>query len=1477
MLFSTTCSNDESFGPGVVGCRDGFDFTILFELVFFSILPACFFIPLSLWRIIWLAQKPIVVRAPILQIGKLLGTTAYAILHIVLVALIAAESSSIGSLFLASGVLQLLAGLCVVFLSFFDHGRSPRPSMLLNGYLSLTLLFDAATARTFWLSSTTEAERTYTILFTTTVAVKATLLLLESYRKTRWINWDTKEPHSPEETSGIFGLGVYLWLNSLFLKGYSKNLNVEDLYPLDHALKAKALGDRFQKNIDYSKLKGDKYGLIKLICRTYAVPLLLPIIPRIFYLVFQLCQPFFIERLVGYLSEDESLVSINYGYGLIGASILIYSGIAVSNGVYQYLHYRFVQIVRGCLATAIYARGMDLQAPADEEYASVTLMSTDLERIRLGLRTFHDIWASIIQVAIASWLLYNQLGLAFLSPIVIVLLCVSATFYMARFMGPSQKAWMARVQKRVGLTGSVIANMKNLKITGMTDTMGSFVQTQRVEELQAGSRFRRFFIITATFGYIPLFLAPAFTFVVSQKSLDTVRIFTSYSWLNLLATPLALVFQGIPQLIGAIACLQRIQKFLESEPRVDFRETILDAREKMQELRPEKAEGSPDQPPIDFAITVQDGEFGWEPTKMILSNINFSIPQSSFTIVCGPIACGKSTLCRALLGEVSFHQGSIKLWVPSSSVSYCSQTPFLSNETIRDNIIGYSPFDIERYSEIISATRLDVDLKEMPLSDQTIIGSNGITLSGGQKQRVALARALYLQTSLLIFDDVFSGLDADTEDQVFRRIFGPGGLLRRRGVTFLLCTHSVRHLPAADHIIALDANGRVVEQGDFTNLMQSKSGYVSSLGVKVSQSDDSLEQLEEKAQGPESTSALSPNINTDTLNILSNTDDDSRRLGDRNVYRAYFKSIGYMLTSLMLAFGVLVAFSTNFSTIWLKYWSDDVGVANPQHNFGYWSGIYFLLGFGAILSLTGLGVSVLQLSVLKAGASLHYDILRTLVTAPLRFFTKTDQGEILNLFSQDLNLVDTELPLALMNVIYAVFTALGQAAVLVTSSPYLAISYPFLVVLMWFIAKFYLRTSRQMRYLSNVGVAASTHFLDTTKGIVTLRAFGFLPEDRAKNIRLVDTSQRPAYLLQMVQNWLTLVLNLVVMGMAAVLTTLVISFRSNSGFTGASMVTLMSFGTELTFIVLALTQLETSLGAISRCKKFSSTVQPENKEEEDTGPPQDWPPRGVITLDGVSASYSENDPDNEDPPELALRNVSLNISGGEKIAICGRTGSGKSSLVALLLKLLEPTPETSSNTHIDGIALHQIDRQVLRRRIIAIPQDTMFLPDGTSFRTNLDPFSVADLVDCRAALESVQLWDIVEERGGLEAGMSAGTFSQGQKQLFSLACAVLRRRVRAKSLQFGSHADSVSEGGILLMDEVSSSVDRETERCMQSVIKAEFGAYTVVAITHRLDMVLEFDRVVVMDKGEIVETGNPKVLSEDSKTKFGELWRTGGH
>lgn len=224
----------------------------------------------------------------------------------------------------------------MVVLSLVDHSKSPRPSMILNSYLFLTLLLDATQARTFFLLSDDKPELTYSSLFVVAIAFKVGILLLEAQRKSRWVNWDAKK-HSPEETSGIFSLGVFFWLNSIFLDGYKKVLTIKDLYPLDSSLSAESLHENFLEKMDYSKLKGDKFGLVKVLIRTLTVPLLLPISPRLALLGFTFAQPFFIEKLLDYLTESEA--DPNIGYGFIGASLLIYLGIGISTALYWYAKY----------------------------------------------------------------------------------------------------------------------------------------------------------------------------------------------------------------------------------------------------------------------------------------------------------------------------------------------------------------------------------------------------------------------------------------------------------------------------------------------------------------------------------------------------------------------------------------------------------------------------------------------------------------------------------------------------------------------------------------------------------------------------------------------------------------------------------------------------------------------------------------------------------------------------------------------------------------------------------------------------------------------------------------------------------------------------------------------------------------------------------------------------------------------------------
>ncbi|KAL5364489.1 P-loop containing nucleoside triphosphate hydrolase protein [Aspergillus floccosus] len=1445
--------------------QEQFDFNLQFESLFFSIIPSVLFILSSLWRTLARIRGPVVVKAPVLQFIKTGAIGIYASLELALLILAVIGSLHISRMFMASSVLQLISALFILLVSVVDHSRSPRPSMLLNSYLLLTLLLDIAQARTLFLSSDHGSEIAYS----------------KACQKARWVTWDATK-HSPEETSGIFSLGVFFWLDKLFWEGYRHTFTIESLYPLDSTFNAQALHEEFAKKIDYTKLKGDRFGLLKVLVRTLWVQLLLPIPPRVALIACSICQPLFIQSLVTSLSQSEP--NPNVGYGLIGAAILIYLGIGISYALYWYCHHRLRTMVRSILVTETFKAATRARLGSGDDSAALTLMGTDMERIRMGLRFVHETWASTIQAGIAAWMLYRQLGVVFVAPVGVVVVCFVGLGILMNFTGDSQRSWLSGVQKRVGLTATVIASMKSLKISGLAGPVSEYVQQLRIDELAAGARYRRIMIIAAVFAFVPQLISPPLTFAFTQNALDASTMFTT--------------FQSIPELVSGLACLGRIQAFLELEPRRDFRQPLVEA----QSCGTDKVSKHTD------CIVMRDANFGWNANKFVLNNINTQIPASSLTMVISPVGSGKSTFCKALLGEVPFSQGGVVTSTSPRHVGFCEQTAFLWNGTIRENILGFTPFDRERYDQVIEATSLCFDLATLSNGDQTNIGSDGVALSGGQKQRVSLARALYLHSDLLILDDVFSGLDADTEKQVFLQVFGPDGLLRRRGSTVVLCTHSVRHLPTADYIIALE-NGSVTEQGTFA-VFSTRAGYVQRLDVGLKEDEDTtaddepgpcLEHEGQMRAGKNPQPATTAN-RTQPSTPMTQAVTAARQVGDTTVYKVYIKSMGWFVAACSLFFAALWGLFTNYPTIWLTYWSNATESVDPVHSNSYYAGIYALLQICAIVALLLLGITLFIISMTRAGAHLHQKALSTLIRAPLSFFTNTDTGVVTNLFSQDLNLIDTELPEATLNTLFCVFQSIGQAAVMLTSSVYLAVSYPILGALLYLVQKYYLRTSRQLRLLDlEAKSPLYTHFLDTLKGITTLRAFGFIPHDIHKNARLVDFSQRAAYLLVMIQEWLNLVLNLVVMVIAAVLTTLAVRLHSKSAFAGASMYSLMTFGESLSGIVIYYTRLETSIGAIARLKTFNETVTPEDRNgpgEEDVVPDTNWPYRGLVELRGVSARYKSTTVSDSDPEfvsnsvvsgatklPLALKNISLTIHPGEKVAICGRTGSGKSSFLPLLLKLLEPLPSTDRNhgqeppVLIDNIPLHRIHRATLRQRLIAVPQDPVFLPDGSSFRANLDPTNTATPRECQRVLEAVRLWDFVQEQAqGLQGPVRAGTLSAGQKQLFSLGRAVLRAMIRQRSTSSSPHegSDNQHQGGILLLDEVSSSVDRETECMMQEIIRAQFRHYTIIAVSHRLEMIMDFDRVVVMDRGEVVEVGNPAALKGLNGSRFAELVAAAG-
>lgn len=808
----------------------------------------------------------------------------------------------------------------MIILSIVDHSRSPRPSVLLSIYLSLTLLLDAAQARTLFLLANKKPELRYSSLFCATVALKAIILLLEAKQKSSWVQWNEKE-HSPEETSGLFSIGVFFWLNRLFKLGYQKVLDIGDLYPLDSALDAKLLHDKFSTHIDYSRLKGDKNGLVKVLARTLAIPLVLPVLPRLAMLGFTFCQPLFMESLLDYLSQSE--LDRNTGYGYIGASLAIYFGIAICTAFYWYIHITRLEkmftnmrcrylsnrartMIRSVLVTEIYSRATQARTGASDNSAALTLMSTDMERIRVGFRSLHEVWASLLQAALAAWMLYNRLGVVFVAPIAIVIICFIILAFLMNLVGNSQRAWMAAVQKRVGLTATVITNMKNLKISGLSAAISGFVQQLRVDELTASVLYRKIFISAALLGFAAQFIGPPVTFAFSQHSMDVSTMFTSLAFITLLTYPLSYIFEGIPMILTALACVGRIQAFLECETQSDYRKALVDI-----EKHGEKSSTGHDQT-TNSAITIKNGNFGWHSDKIVLRHLNAEIPKSSLTIVVGPVGSGKSTFIKALIGEIPFAEGNVTTLDRLSRIGYCDQTAFLFNGSIRDNIVGFSPFDQKRYMDVVSSTALHFDFATLPRGDKTNIGSDGITLSGGQKQRVSLARALYLESDTLVLDDIFSGLDADTEARVFQQVFARDGLARKRNSTIVLCTHSVKHLPEADHILVLES-GTVTAQGSFENL-SSSSQYIQRLGLKSSSTTEISSHEESPLHSDQILDAkiFSPSIADIALESENNM---ARQVGDKTVYSHYVRSMGLHIAAFALLFSVCWGFFTNFPTI----------------------------------------------------------------------------------------------------------------------------------------------------------------------------------------------------------------------------------------------------------------------------------------------------------------------------------------------------------------------------------------------------------------------------------------------------------------------------------------------------------------------------------------------------------------------------------
>ncbi|KAL4924344.1 putative ABC multidrug transporter [Aspergillus undulatus] len=1461
---------DNSIRPVPSFCRGGFDFSLLFEEVILGILPLAIIALILPWRVWHLLQKPRKVVPSTLEYAKSSLWICLGFLQLGLTVLWARSSSSTfrTDASVAVNAVFIPASFLLALLSYAEHNFSTPPSFVLTGYLFVTVLFDIAKTRTLWLREAGGTSETIAALTSVTVVLKLVLILLESTEK-RSILLDEYRAYPPEATGGLFNRTFFWWLNPLFRQGLSQSLVVDDLFVLDKQLSSRRLHSVLETAWNKVAQRSPN-TLLVLTLKTFKWPICAAIPPRALLVALNFCQPLLLHRSLSFSTEPVSSATNNIGYGLIGAYILVYVGLGVTMGQQQHQTYRAITMVRGAIVSMIYEKACTLSLNDADPAESVTLMSADIERIVQGWQTLHEMWANVAEIALAIFLLERELGIACLVPVGVSLVALLGCMGAMALVVARQALWLEAIERRISATSSMLGSMKGIKMLGLQPFFMKFVHGLRTDELGISRRFRKLLVWNMAFAWLTRMFAPIFAFGAfvgiahnqdDDSALDTTTVFTALSLFGLLADPLLSLVMALMAFAGSVGSFARIQVFLEKESHIDSRDKVL-ARpynpfgpsKKLVSVTDSEfafsesssfsqfSKGSTSSLPYHM-IAVHNGSFGWSTDKdPSVQNVTMTISSGMFAMLVGPSGCGKSTLLKAILGEVTVQSGSVQL--ATESVAFCDQSPWHMNASIRECIVAMSTFDREWYHSVTNACALTTDFEQLPRGDDTVIGSKGISLSGGQSQRIAIARAVYARKDLVIFDDVFSSLDAETENHIFHHLFGDYGLLRLINATVLFASSSVKRVPFADHVIVLDKHGYIAEQGSFAAL-DSAGGYISSFALDRPETDTKIGIKENSEASDAERYSVDKHSDTEPENY--------RGEGDIAVYLYYIRSIGWLPT---IFFAVAIAgfvFCLSFPSIWVKWWASS-NEANPGEHTEYYLGIYAMLCVvGMLCLLAGTWQMIIRM-VPKSGEVFHRQLLSTILSAPMLFFSAADSGTILNRFSQDLQLIDMELPIAAINT-YATFVlCLCQMVFMGVASKYAAISFPFVLLIVYAIQKIYLRTSRQLRFLDLEAKAPLySHFTDSLSGLVSLRAFGWQQSLQEKHYQLLDRSQRPFYLLYAVQRWLTLTLDLVVAGIAVLLIILVVVLRGeiSAGYVGVALLNVIMFSQSIKLLVTFWTNLETHIGSIQRVKSFTETVQSEDLPTESDSVPPGWPAQGHIEFKSLCAEYRDSEP--------ILKDLCLSINAGEKIAICGRTGSGKTSLAMSLFRMIDLSSGTIT---IDGLDLTRLPRQEIRARLNGVSQSPLLIKG--SVRLNANPTATSTLGSSTAsdkatlsALRAVNLHTKVLDNGGLDADIDDLHLSHGQKQLFCLARAILR------------------PGNILVLDEATSNVDAKTDEIMQRVIREKFSSHTVLTVAHKLESILDYDKVIVLEEGRIVETGVPYDLLVEDGSQFRKLYYAG--
>ncbi|XP_076884825.1 ABC transporter C family member 4-like [Bidens hawaiensis] len=1243
-------------------------------------------------------------------------------------------------------------------------------------------------------------------------------------------------------TASIISKLFWLWLNPLLSKGYKTPLKVVDIPTLSPEHRAEKLANLFERNWPNANENSQHPVRITLI-RSFWTSVLFNACLALIKLSVTYVGPLLIQRFVDYTAGKRS--SPFEGFYLILTLLVAKFIEGLASHQFNFHCQKLGMMIRSTLITSLYKKGLRLSCSARQSHGVgqiVNYMAVDAQQVADMMVHLHAVWVMPLQVALALIILYTYIGLPAVVALVGLVLVLTCVIFGNNLMNRFQFRLMQNRDKRMKAMNETLNNMRVIKFQAWEEHFKKRIKAFR--ELEFGWLKKFGYAIngnTIILWSTPL-LVSALTFgsaVLLGIPLTSSTVFTATSLFKTLQEPIRTFPQSMIALSQAVISLGRLDRFMLTQ----------ELDEGAVERLPESGDGA-------TAVEVRDGSFSWDDEAAngaVVMNLNIDIKKGQLAAIVGTVGSGKSSLLAAILGEMHKISGKVRV---CGSTAYVAQSAWIQNGTIQDNILFGLPMNRRKYNDAIKNCCLEKDLEMMEFGDQTEIGERGINLSGGQKQRIQLARAVYQDCDIYLLDDVFSAVDAHTGSEIFKECVR--GALRDK--TILLVTHQVDFLHNVDKILVM-RDGMIVESGKYDELLETGTNFKD----LVSAHETSMQQVEMEPTTSDIVSPKavpkSPSQHHHEKDQKASEQSKSSSVGGSSklikeeeketgrvslgVYKAFVtEAFGWWGPAIVVSLALLWQATVMASDYWLSYETADARAAS-------YSPSLFIEVYVAIVCLSFVLVFTRFMSAAIVGQVTSQvffkQMLNSVLRAPMSFFDTTPSGRILSRASSDQTNVDTFIPF-LMSITLSLYIAL--LGIIIITCQYAWPTVFLLIPLAWlnyWYRRFYLSSSREITRLDSITKAPVIHhFSESISGVMTIRCFRKQDMFIVENVDRVNGNLRMDFHNNGSNEWLGFRLEFIGSLYLCISTTFMILLPSSivkPENVGLSLSYGLSLNGALFSAVFFSSFVENRMVSVERIKQF--TVLPSEAEwvKKDNPPPSNWPSRGNVELKDLQVRYRHNTP-------LVIKGITLSIKGGEKIGVVGRTGGGKSTLIQVLFRLVEPS---GGSIIIDGINIATLGLHDLRSRFGIIPQEPILF-EGT-VRSNIDPIGQHTDEEIWRALERCQLNDVVAAKPGkLDSAVvdNGENWSVGQRQLLCLGRVMLKH------------------SKLLFMDEATASVDSQTDAVIQKIIREDFANCTIISIAHRIPTVMDCDRVLVVDAGYAKEFDKPSRLIE-RPSLFGAL------